>query len=77
MIMILVRIYQRFIIFVNNLNIIIMIFDLEMIRSVYSGLHLKIEAARNYLEGRLCLTEKILYSHLDGSSSHEVIQPRG
>lgn len=41
-----------------------MAFDIEMIRSTYSEMGNKIEAARKLLERPLTLTEKILYSHL-------------
>jgi aconitate hydratase len=43
-----------------------MIFDLEMIRKVYSGLEAKIENARNSLGRPLTFTEKVLYAHADG-----------
>lgn len=41
-----------------------MIFDVEMIRKVYTDLPLKIEAIRSALARPLTLTEKILYAHL-------------
>ncbi len=42
-----------------------MIFDIEMIRSVYSHLPEKIKKTRKRLDKPLTLAEKILYSHLD------------
>lgn len=44
-----------------------MIFDLDMIKAVYAAMPEKISAARKLLQRPLTLTEKILYSHLDGS----------
>lgn len=41
-----------------------MLFDLDLIRKVYSGLPSKIDKARNFLNRPLTLSEKILYSHL-------------
>ncbi|MEO5674974.1 MAG: aconitate hydratase [Chitinophagales bacterium] len=41
-----------------------MIFDLEMIRNLYSALPHKIQLARKLLNRPLTLTEKILYAHL-------------
>ena len=41
-----------------------MAFDIDVIKSVYSGLSLKIENARKLIGRPLTLTEKILYSHL-------------
>ena len=41
-----------------------MLFDLDLIRSVYENLPGRIEAARKLLGKPLTLTEKILYSHL-------------
>ncbi len=41
-----------------------MVFDLEMIRRLYSTLPAKVEAARKLVGRPLTLTEKILYSHL-------------
>ncbi len=40
-----------------------MVFDLELIRKVYSNLPVKVQAARKLLNRPLTLTEKILYSH--------------
>ena len=44
-----------------------MIFDLEMIKSVYKNLPEKIKKAKEKLGRPLTLSEKILYSHLDDS----------
>lgn len=41
------------------------VFDLEMIKSVYAILASRIDGARNVLKRPLTLTEKILYAHLD------------
>jgi aconitate hydratase len=46
-----------------------MVFDIEMIRSVYAGLPEKIKKARKTLHRPLTLTEKVLYSHLDGEQA--------
>ena len=43
-----------------------MVFDVEMIRTVYSGLSGKIALARKVVARPLTLTEKILYAHLSG-----------
>lgn len=42
-----------------------MIFDIEMIRSVYNGFSARIAEARQNIDRPLSLAEKILYSHLD------------
>lgn len=42
-----------------------MIFDLEMIKSVYAEIADKVEKARQIVGHPLSLTEKILYSHID------------
>ena len=42
-----------------------MVFDIDMIRSVYAGMTEKIDAAREIAGRPLTLTEKVLYSHLD------------
>jgi len=42
-----------------------MVFDLEMIKGVYSHMAERIEAARKVVNRPLTLTEKILYAHLD------------
>ncbi len=42
-----------------------MVFDLNMIKSVYAQMAERIEAARKVVNKPLTLTEKILYSHLD------------
>lgn len=44
-----------------------MIFDIELIRSVYAQMPERIAAARATLQRPLTLAEKILYSHLDSS----------
>ncbi len=46
-----------------------MLFDLELIKSVYKDMPARIEAARNNLGRPLTLSEKILYSHLHDSES--------
>jgi aconitate hydratase len=43
-----------------------MVFDLDMIKSVYAGLAERIEVTRKVVNKPLTLTEKILYAHLDG-----------
>ncbi|HET9745004.1 MAG TPA: aconitase family protein, partial [Chitinophagaceae bacterium] len=43
-----------------------MVFDLDLIKKIYSGLPAKIEAARKLVGRPLTLSEKILYSHLSG-----------
>jgi len=45
-----------------------MVFDLEMIRSVYAAMPAKVDSARKTLGRPLTLAEKILYSHLHTSS---------
>src|SRR6187549_2295901 len=50
-----------------------MVFDLELIKKLYSELPAKVEAARKLVGKPLTLTEKILYAHLSGplpSSPH-------
>ena len=41
-----------------------MIFDLEMIKKVYSSIKLKVDSAKKICKHPLTLSEKILYSHL-------------
>jgi len=48
-----------------------MVFDLDMIKKVYAGMASRIEAARKVVGRPLTLTEKILYSHLDGGDARE------
>ncbi|MEE4257918.1 MAG: aconitate hydratase [Bacteroidales bacterium] len=48
-----------------------MVFDLDMIKQVYAGMASRIEAARKVVGRPLTLTEKILYSHLDGGDARE------
>ena len=42
-----------------------------MIRKLYAGMATRIEAARKVVGKPLTLTEKILYSHLDGGAATE------
>ncbi|MBS3914893.1 MAG: aconitate hydratase [Bacteroidetes bacterium] len=52
-----------------------MAFDIDLIRSVYSKMPSRIDAARNILGKPLTLTEKILYSHLwNGDVNHEFVR---
>ncbi len=44
-----------------------MVFDLDMIKTVYATIPAKIENARKLLNRPMTLTEKILYSHLSGA----------
>jgi aconitate hydratase len=46
-----------------------MIFDIDMIKSVYTQMNQRIEAARKVLNKPLTLTEKILYAHLAETSN--------
>jgi aconitate hydratase len=48
-----------------------MVFDLDMIKEVYSKMPARIEAARKELGRPLTLTEKILYSHLHADTKLE------
>ncbi|MEX2513386.1 MAG: hypothetical protein WD398_10815, partial [Cyclobacteriaceae bacterium] len=41
-----------------------MVFDIEMIKSLYAAFPRRISAARNAVGKPLTLTEKILYAHL-------------
>ncbi|HEV8269896.1 MAG TPA: hypothetical protein VGQ04_01250, partial [Chitinophagaceae bacterium] len=43
-----------------------MVFDLELIKKIYSELPAKVEAARKLVGKHLTLAEKILYAHLSG-----------
>jgi aconitate hydratase len=43
-----------------------MVFDLELIKKIYSELPAKVAAARKLVGKPLTLTEKILYAHLSG-----------
>jgi len=45
-----------------------MLFDLDMIRSVYAGIVQKVDKARKLVGRPLTLTEKILYAHLSGEN---------
>src|SRR6478752_2171495 len=51
-----------------------MVFDIEMIKNVYSGFAAKIDAARKLAGKPLTLTEKILYAHLWKGSPTEVYE---
>jgi len=44
-----------------------MVFDLDLIKKLYSGLPAKVEAARKLVGKPLTLSEKILYAHLSGT----------
>lgn len=46
-----------------------MAFDIDMIKGVYAGMTAKLETARKAVGRPMSLTEKILYSHLDGGSA--------
>src|ERR1700730_15941468 len=50
-----------------------MVFDLDMIKKIYSGLPAKLKLARQLTGRPLTLAEKILYSHLyeTGSKAYE------
>src|SRR5436309_4616483 len=48
-----------------------MLFDLELIRSVYQKLPERIGKAREILGRPLALSEKILYAHLFGGEPHQ------
>lgn len=52
--------------FSEHLNQIFMAFDIEMIKGFYAQMPQKVKAARKLIGRPLTLTEKILYSHLDG-----------
>jgi aconitate hydratase len=45
-----------------------MVFDLDIIKTVYAGIAEKVEKARNLTGRPLTLTEKILYAHLSGEN---------
>ena len=49
-------------------------FDLEMIKSVYSRINQRVEAARTVAKGPLTLAEKILYTHLYQGSAREAFK---
>ena len=51
-----------------------MVFDINMIRKVYSALPERIKKARSVVNKPLTLTEKILYSHLSEGDAREVYQ---
>jgi len=50
-------------------QILIMAFDINMIKSVYANMPERIAAARQLLQKPLTLTEKILYSHLSAGNA--------
>lgn len=51
-----------------------MAFDIDMIKGVYESMPQRIEAARKLLGKPLTLTEKILYSHLDGGIATKIYE---
>src|SRR6478609_6637595 len=51
-----------------------MVFDIEMIKNVYSGFAAKIDAARKLAGKPLTLTEKILYAHLWKGAATEIYE---
>lgn len=51
-----------------------MVFDIEMIKTVYSNFGAKILAARNAVKRPLTLTEKILYAHLWQGNATEAFE---
>lgn len=51
-----------------------MLFDLDLIKSVYEKMPRRVEAARKLLGKPLTLTEKILYSHLWAGESGEIFE---
>ncbi|MCX6231777.1 MAG: aconitate hydratase [Bacteroidetes bacterium] len=51
-----------------------MIFDFEMIKTFYAALPDKIEKARGVIQRPLCLSEKLLYSHLLESNISKPLQ---
>tara|TARA_R110001592_G_scaffold8105_1_gene44451 strand:- start:37579 stop:39906 length:2328 start_codon:yes stop_codon:yes gene_type:complete len=48
----------------NNINSLLMVFDIDMIKSLYAEFPQRIAAARKVVGKPLTLTEKILYAHL-------------
>ena len=51
-----------------------MVFDIEMIKQLYSLYPQKIEAARKLLQKPLTLSEKILYTHLWDGEAKEIYE---
>ena len=49
-----------------------MLFNLDMIQSVYSKIPSRVEEARRQLKRPLTLSEKILYSHLVEGTQNQV-----
>ncbi|MGH8549120.1 MAG: aconitase family protein, partial [Methylococcales bacterium] len=62
---------QYSVINIANFQIHTMVFDLDLIKKVYSQLPAKVDAARKLVGKPLTFTEKILYSHL----SHPATKP--
>ncbi len=54
-----------------------MVFDIDMIKAVYSQMGERIEAARKIVNKPLTLSEKILYSHLHGDQALEAFTRGG
>src|ERR1700730_11453168 len=46
-----------------------MVFDLDLIKKIYTGMPAKVETARKLTGKPLTLSEKILYSHLDNRAN--------
>lgn len=51
-----------------------MLFDLEMIQSVYSKIPARVDEARNILKRPLTLSEKIIYSHLIDGTQNKIYE---
>jgi aconitate hydratase len=51
------------------IKLCLMVFDLDLIKKVYSAMPVRIDIARKLLGKPLTMTEKILYSHLHGALS--------
>ncbi len=51
-----------------------MLFDLEMIQSVYSKIPARVDEARNLLKRPLTLSEKIIYSHLIDGTQNKIYE---
>jgi len=51
-----------------------MLFDLEMIQSVYSKIPTRVDEARNILKRPLTLSEKIIYSHLIDGTQNKIYE---
>jgi aconitate hydratase len=59
---------------INNKKYFVMVFDLEMIKSVYARMPERVEAARKVLGRPMTLAEKILYAHLHENPVKEVFE---